>query len=258
MSYFTQHFGFNFYQESLFQTGFHNAIPEALRPYIPKYDKSINPLFSPILLNKLLTFTLGMKSTPDQLFNSDRNKIYKIITTGSNTNNLMDISNFDYENEEIFDGMTALGLAASLNNIEVLHYLINVSKINVDSKGRYGKTPLHLAAEYGNELAIKYLVFNGADVDEQDCYGFDVYDKAEFRGYYEYKDLIKKILDKKNSKIEEKSKKLNFYIEKPSKPNNRTLPSQILHTHFYGAQDENHKFISKSFSLYFVDELIIH
>jgi hypothetical protein len=36
----------------------------------------------------------------------------------------------------------------------------------------------------------KYLLNNGADINSEDVFGFNVYDKAEFRGYYHFKQFL--------------------------------------------------------------------
>ena len=198
--------GFYPFQGIFFPTGYHNLFPEFIRPYIPTHRNSIFPFFTPLSLSyQNVPYAIGIKGTPDQLSNSTKSKIYKIITTNNNINDLFDINNFDFEKEEIFDLMPALQLASYLNSFEVAHFLINKAKVDVNSKQKSnGKTPLHYAVESGNELMIKYLINNGADIYETDCYGYDIFDKAEFRGYYNLKSILEKFTinnDNRNHRI---------------------------------------------------------
>ncbi len=249
--------GFNPFQGFLCPTGFHNIIPEVLRPYIPTHKYSILPIFTPLSIQPYnINFSLGIKAPPDQIFNSERNKIYKIITTGKNINNLFDIA-FDYT-KEIFDGMSAIHLASHLNNFEVVHFLINKEKIDINMKSPLGKTALHYAAENNNDLMVKYLLNNGADVYETDMYGFDILDKCEFRGLYSLKSNIEKMIEK-NLIIKNKTKSnMNYYIESPQvNTKDRQLPSSLVmkHTYAIGNNDVNR---NKSFSVYFLKDFYIY
>ncbi len=75
-------------------------------------------------------------------------------------------------------------MAASLNFIEIVHYL-NMRKADLDYQmGPFKKTALHLAVEYNAELTIKFLLKHGANMETKDIFGFDIYEQAENRGNF--------------------------------------------------------------------------
>jgi hypothetical protein len=179
---------------TMFPFGFHNAIPNFMRPYIYYYPKTNVPLpHFGMDWGNYHVYPLGMKAIPNRLFTSKNRQMYRAIID-SNFKELERIinSDFDFEKEVVIpdSGLTSLGMAASLNLIEVAHYL---TKRGVDYEhkiGPYKKTALHIAIENGHELMAKYLLNNGADINSEDVFGFNVYDKAEFRGYYHFKQFL--------------------------------------------------------------------
>ena len=71
------------------------------------------------------------------------------------------------------DCTTALHFAADgfcYKDSEAIKYLIENGSI-VDSKNKFGDTPLHLASSYGGLEGVKCLIENGAQVDAQNEYG---------------------------------------------------------------------------------------
>lgn len=186
-------FGYMPSQRSLFPTGNHNIFDFKTRKYIPhQKNYTMNLFFNDTLATKITSYPFTIKSTPNQVFNSIQNKIYKIATSGFYINDLEKIKDFDFENEVIYNDMNTAQLAASCNNYEVLHYLIKNNLIDVNyHTGKYDKTPLHLAVEYDNDLTIKYLLANGANPNEIDSFGFDSFDKAMFRGNKKFDSTVK-------------------------------------------------------------------
>jgi ankyrin repeat protein len=179
---------------SVFPYGFHNAIPNFLRPYVYYYPKTNIPLphFGMDWGNYPI-YPLGMKTIPNRLFTSKNRQMYRAIIDSNfkEMERLID-SDFDFIKESVIpeSGLTALGMAASLNLLEVVDYL---TKRGVDFEtkiGPYKKTALHIAIENGHEMTAKYLLNNGADINYKDVFGLDVYDKAEFRGYYHFKKFL--------------------------------------------------------------------
>lgn len=81
-------------------------------------------------------------------------------------------------------------MACVLNLLEPVHYFTLRGVDYEASHGPYNKSALHLAVEYGNVMTIKYLLNNGADLEKRDSFGFDIYEKAEYRGYYDFKKIF--------------------------------------------------------------------
>lgn len=187
------HIGFWPNQDSILPKGYHNMFPEEIRPYIPTYPMTVNPFLLTYYEWSFLTiYPLGMKAFPDHLFTSDKRKMYRAIlnTDIKEMERLLD-KGFDMNQEVVpHYGYTALGMAAALNLLESIHYLTLRGANYEHPIGRYKKTALHLAVEHGNELATKYLLNNGANVNTLDLFGFNIYDKAEYRGYYDYKRIF--------------------------------------------------------------------
>jgi hypothetical protein len=182
------------FEGSLFPFGFHSLFPNFLRPYIPYYPKTNIPLpYYGMEWGNYSIFPFGMKTIPSKKFTSLNKQLYEaILDSDFYEIDKIICDGFDFEKEIIIPelSLNALGMAVSLNLFEVVHYL---TKRGVDYEyqiGPYKKTALHIAIENGNELMAKYLLNNGANINARDCFGHDVYDKANFRGYYEYKRFL--------------------------------------------------------------------
>jgi ankyrin repeat protein len=80
-----------------------------------------------------------------------------------------------------------IGMACALNLLEPTHYLLMRGADLEKAHGPYKKTALHVAVEQGNILMVKFLLKNGANIEAKDIFGFDIYEKAEYRGYYDFK-----------------------------------------------------------------------
>jgi hypothetical protein len=263
--------GFTPFQNAYLPSGSHNLLPVQIRKYLPKpFDYSLNTFFSSHLFCfNIPYFPITIKPTPNQIFNTSRNKIYKILTSHKNINDLENMNISELEKEVIFNGFNSLQLAASTNCVEALDYLIKRKKLDINSKfGKYEKTALHIAIEYGNLLSIKYLLANGANPNELDYYGFDAYDKAEFRGNYTFRDLVNKLnLFKKNklennkSQINKLHDKNNIYITSYDKSDwytsSMTKPSSLIKLHFVENITDSDYIDIRNFQLYFLKDTTI-
>lgn len=191
--------------------GLHNMFPEFLRPYVPTFKNTYSPLFSYYDFSRPDLMPLGIKLFPDRFFISRKRKVYNAIVKFQ-IKDLEKLLEKESENSKIFDEtiledfqLTAIGLAASIGNIEALHFLL-LKGVNINQRiGQYQKTPLHLAVENNQELLVKFLLHNGADLLAKDNLGFDSYEKAENRGIYN----MKKILDYFKNKSSSGDKNLN-------------------------------------------------
>ena len=261
----------NFYpfQYLIIKTGDHNLFPSSLLYYIPKLDRSVEPFFKQITYHSdYQFFNLGIKKTSDEMLmlatsnNKDitSNRIYKLICSNRNVNKLFYILNkdkFDFNNEVIYKTMNSLHLAARLNNFEVVHFLLNIAKVDINKQDSNGNSALHYAVENGNDLMVKYLLKYNASLDLLDNYGFDVNDKRSYRGlnkidYTSYKDA--------NTNKDSISKKLYLYIEPPDYEKlsgdrtNKLYPSKLLGTCEYELSETGKSFdnyVDRSYYIYF-------
>jgi len=201
--------------------GLHNMFPEFLRPYIPTFKNTFSPLFSYYDFSRPDIMPLGIKLFPDRFFISQKRKVYNAIVK-FNVKDLEKLLEKESENSKIFNEiilddfqLTALGLACSIGNLEAVHFLL-LKGVNINQKiGQYEKTPLHLAVENNQELLVKFLLHNGADLFAKDKLGFDSYEKAENRGIYNMKKFLdhfknnNTIIDFNQHEIEQKIKNQN-------------------------------------------------
>jgi hypothetical protein len=177
---------------TIFPTGIHNMFPHPVRKYIPMYDHGLTPLWMFFDHQIDVTFYLGYKVFPDHIFTSDRRKMYKAIVN-RDFDAMESLINKGFDINDIIlpeYGYTPLGMAASLNLIEVVHYLTLRGADFEKPNGPFNKTALHLAVEYNSDITTKFLLNNGADLNAKDKFGFTVYDKAENRGLYDYKSVF--------------------------------------------------------------------
>lgn len=66
---------------------------------------------------------------------------------------------------------SALHWAITANHIEILEILLERGNMSPEKANRYGRTPLHFAAIFGNIPAISALLSHGASVDPEDQWG---------------------------------------------------------------------------------------
>lgn len=253
------------FQDFLFPHGFNNMFPQSIKPYIPKLNeaKSNEPFFRPAEFNELsIDFGLGIRATPDSLFSKTKTKIYKIITTGNDINNLFEFhkEGYDFSSEEIYKGMNCLQAAAYFNSFEAVHFLLNIAKIDINIKNSDGYSALNYAIDSGNELMVKYLLHNKAKLDIYDQYGIDNIDKLTYKGYDN--DFIDILKNKEKYKKKSFSKHAKIHIQAPldrkTLSSELKLPSSILMTHMYNLNYDKYKpsddYINTSncLSVYFV------
>ena len=63
------------------------------------------------------------------------------------------------------EAFTALHLAASMNQMPIVEYLIEAAGAEVDAKSKDSSTPLTVAVTAGHLDIVKYLVNKGADIE---------------------------------------------------------------------------------------------
>ncbi len=195
--------------------GAHNMIPDFLRPFIPTFKNTHSPLFSFYDYSRPDLMPLGIKLFPDRYLISKKRNVYNAIVKFDIVG-LEKIMEKEKETSVIYKEiilddfqLTAMGLACSIGNIEAAHFLL-LKGVNINEKfGKYEKTALHLAVENNQELLVKFLLNNGADLSAKDKLGFDVYEKVENRGIYN----IKSILDYFKTKNLEKKLNLDYEDE---------------------------------------------
>ena len=86
--------------------------------------------------------------------------------------------------------------ATTLNNFEVVKYLLNKTEINIDTADGYGNTALIIACEKGLLEIANYLINNGANVNHQNKQGLTpVMKAAEKNNFFVVKLLLEKNID---------------------------------------------------------------
>jgi ankyrin repeat protein len=86
---------------------------------------------------------------------------------------------------------TILHDVAGLGNIDILKYLITQTKVDINIKGNYNSTPLHIAIEQFRIDNANYLIQRGADVNSKNSPGMTPLHVAVKNNYYPYlKNLI--------------------------------------------------------------------
>jgi len=78
-------------------------------------------------------------------------------------------------NEESDMGFENIYIAAEKGTLEDVKYFVEKKGIDVNTKDKNGKTPLHFAASKGNLELIKFLLAKGADFNAKDENGFIPY-----------------------------------------------------------------------------------
>jgi len=79
----------------------------------------------------------------------------------------------DVNQVEATSGRTALHKAAFWGHVEMVTYLVQELKLNVNAQDNYGDTPLHDASKFGHADVVKVLVEGGADVTLKNKKGQD-------------------------------------------------------------------------------------
>lgn len=152
-------------------------------------------------------------------------------------------------------------MAAAMDFFEVIH-LLTLRGVDYEYKmGDYKKTALHIAVEYGNELSTKLLLNNGADLNQKDFFGFDIFNKAELRGNYRFLDIFDHfcngnniLSDRKNIKqrelinYDEKRYCGPFKVEDIDVGHYAFRPTDLLEFHFQ--QGISDKFVIDNFAFF--------
>jgi len=153
-------------------------------------------------------------------------------------------------------------MAASMDLVELIHYLTLRGADYEFKMGMFEKTALHIAVEHGNELATKLLLNNGADITQKDYFGFDVYNKAEYRGNYHFFPILDYFKNKKRERkvidYEEKRYCGPFKVEELDTGLMKFRPSQMLEYHYNKNADTSNKINPDQFMFYIFDEIPFH
>jgi hypothetical protein len=79
-------------------------------------------------------------------------------------------------------------------DIETVSRLVE-SGVDVNKKDDHGRTPLHIASQYGHDRLVYYLVNHGADIYAVDGEGFVPYRVAFNNGYIDIADYLAEVED---------------------------------------------------------------
>ncbi|XP_046378646.2 ankyrin repeat domain-containing protein 50-like isoform X2 [Haliotis rufescens] len=106
-----------------------------------------------------------------------------------------DVSLFDDE------GNTALHLACSGGNDEMVHYILLHTKFDVNSRGKCGRTPVMVAAEFGHRGVFDILLRQGCDLSLIDDDGNTIHHVAAIGGHVDVmKYLVSQDIEGANAK----------------------------------------------------------
>ena len=104
-------------------------------------------------------------------------------------------------NAKYKDGDTLLQHACQVkNNLEIVKYLVDIKKADVNSKNNYHETPLHHACSYGSLAIVNYLVEKGADVNALDDKGETLLHKVCFFNEHPL-EIVKYLVEKKKADV---------------------------------------------------------
>jgi len=81
------------------------------------------------------------------------------------------------------NGNTLIILAASTNNYELIHHLIDIYDLDVDAQNNHGVTAVMQAAASGYEAAIDELIGSCADLNIKDNLGETAVDYARHNNH---------------------------------------------------------------------------
>lgn len=89
-----------------------------------------------------------------------------------------------------FNSHTPLHLAADFRHSDTVEVLLSHPDVNVNVKDKYGQTPLHTSAYYGNLKVVEMLLNAGIDVNEKTRDGFTAIQWASKQGHVKVVELI--------------------------------------------------------------------
>lgn len=80
-------------------------------------------------------------------------------------------------------GESALHLAVNSGNNLMVEYLIKDAMMDTNIRDSFGRTPLHWAAQQGQEVICETLLLSGADISAKDNMGLEPKIYAETSGH---------------------------------------------------------------------------
>ena len=83
--------------------------------------------------------------------------------------------------------------ASRTGNIQELEFILELNKIEIDSKDNFGNSLLHLACQQGNKRMVKFLLRRGADIKTQNAAGNSVLHHCHA---YSHQELAEYLLSK--------------------------------------------------------------
>ena len=86
---------------------------------------------------------------------------------------------------------------------EIIQHLIE-NGARIEERGKYGYTPLHIAAQNGYLLIFKYLNEKGANIDIKDQYGQTVFHHAVVNDHIH---ILKYLKENNQAKFDDKDSK---------------------------------------------------
>lgn len=132
------------------------------------------------LFRKVVEGKLG-ESSPSSFNNNSNNK----SRSSKNNNELF------YNVSTFGENQTPLHYAARSGNERIVKYLIEEKQVNLEARDHLDRTPLYLAAEYGQTITVKLLKTLGCNVNVSNVYG----QKALFWIVSKCSDIASEILD---------------------------------------------------------------
>uniref|UniRef100_A0A914CWQ8 Myotrophin n=1 Tax=Acrobeloides nanus TaxID=290746 RepID=A0A914CWQ8_9BILA len=99
---------------------------------------------------------------------------------------------WDYDEFTDKYGMTVLHMVAARGNLDVVQWLVEHGKANVEATDNNGRTVLHIAAAQGNLDVVQWLVEHGADVIATDIDDKTPLNLAEERKKKQITEYLKK------------------------------------------------------------------
>ncbi|XP_067653150.1 putative ankyrin repeat protein RF_0381 [Haliotis asinina] len=88
------------------------------------------------------------------------------------------------------DGDNVLHYACFGGDLEIVELIVSMNVLDINSRGRYSRTPVMRAAEKGNRDVVEFLVGRGADLALVSSYGNNILHLASREGHLETVKLI--------------------------------------------------------------------
>ena len=97
----------------------------------------------------------------------------------------------DVDKARTSDGFTPLLAAAQNGHTEVVRFLVEEGKADVDKVNNNRSTPISLAAFYGHLEVVQFLLSKGADCTIEDKWGLTPLARAQKQGHAEVAAALK-------------------------------------------------------------------